>query len=75
MSDLQPTINRYYPVLMKLYFSRQILENLVRYQIVWKYVQWGRSSSVRMDGRTEECTGSHDDANGRFSQFCERADN
>jgi len=30
-------------------------------------------AELRIDRRTEEQTGRHDEANSRFSQFCERA--
>jgi hypothetical protein len=40
----------------------------LKYQISWKSVQWEPNCSTRTDGRTDR----HDDANSRFSQFCEQ---
>jgi hypothetical protein len=40
---------------------------IFRYQISWKSFQWEPTYSMRTDGQT------HDEANSRFSQFCERA--
>jgi len=37
----------------------------IKYKISWKSFQWGPSCSIR--------TGRHDEANSRFSQFCESA--
>jgi len=41
---------------------------ILKHQISWKSVQW-ESSSMRTNRRTDR----HDEANSRFSQFCERA--
>jgi len=49
---------------MKLEFSGQIFEKILRYQISWKSVQWESSSYTRAD--------RHDEANSRFSQLYER---
>jgi len=46
------------------FFSRD-LRKILKYQIPWKSVQWEPSCSMRTDG--------HDEANSRFSEFCERA--
>jgi hypothetical protein len=46
---------------------------ILKYQISWKSVQWKQSCPMRMDGRTDGQTDRHDEANSRFSQFCERA--
>jgi len=41
---------------------------ILKYQILWKSVQWEPSCSCRrIDGRTDR----HDPDNSRFSQFCE----
>jgi hypothetical protein len=50
---------------MKLIFSTDFRKNL-KYQVLTKSVQWEQSCSMRTDG--------HDEANSRFSQFCERAE-
>ena len=42
---------------------------IFKYKISWKYVQWEPSCSMRTEGKTDR----HDEANSRFSQFCERA--
>jgi hypothetical protein len=47
---------------MKLDFSRQFFEKILKYQISLKSDQW---EFFRADRREE--------ANNRFSQFCERA--
>ena len=39
--------------LMKLEFSRQILEKILIYQISWKSVQWEPSCSMPTDGRRD----------------------
>ena len=52
-------------IFMKLEFSRQIFEKL-KYQVSPKSVQWGPSRL------TDRQTDGHDEANSRFSQFCER---
>ena len=44
---------------------RQIFRNILRYQISQKSVQWVPSCSMWTD--------RHDEANSRFSQFCEQA--
>jgi hypothetical protein len=40
-------------ILMKIEFSWQIFEKVLKHQISWKSVQWERSCSMRKDGRTE----------------------
>jgi len=53
------------PILMKLEFSRKILEkysNLIKIRLVGTELFYA-------DGRTDR----HDETNSRFSQFCERA--
>jgi len=40
-------------------------EKILMFKISWKSVQWELSCSMRTDG--------HDEADSRFSQFCERA--
>jgi hypothetical protein len=39
-------------IFIKLEFSRQIFEKMLKYQISWKYVQWEPSCSMRTDRRT-----------------------
>ena len=53
-------------------FSMDLCE-ILKYQISWKTVRWEPSSSMRTDGRTDGPTDRHDEANSRFSQFCECA--
>ena len=53
---------------MELEFPRHI-RKILKYQIPWKSVQWEPSCSMRTDRQTDR----HDEANSRFSQFCERA--
>jgi hypothetical protein len=53
---------------MKLDFSRQIFEKMQTYGILRKSVQWGPSCSLRTDIQTNR----HDEAESRFSKFCER---
>jgi len=43
----------------------------LRYQILWKSVQWEQSCSMRADRWSDR----HDEANSRFTQFCESAQN
>jgi len=40
-----------------------------KYKISWKSVQWDPSCPMRTDGQTD----GHDEANSRFSKFCEHA--
>jgi hypothetical protein len=54
-------------ILMNLEFSRQIFEKILTYQIICKSVQWEPSCSMRVDRRTDR----NDEADFRFSQFCE----
>ena len=53
------------PILMKLQFSRQIL---VKYRNTRFYENPSREGKVVPCGPTDE----HDEADSRFSQFCER---
>jgi len=53
---------------MKLEFTLQIFEKIIRYQISWKSVHWAPSYSMRTDGADR-----HDEDNSCFSKFCERA--
>jgi hypothetical protein len=48
---------------MKPAFSEHILENKFKYQNPSKFIQRESSRSITTDG--------HDNANSRFSQFCE----
>jgi hypothetical protein len=42
---------------MKLWFSRQVFEKILKYQISWEPVQWEQSCSIwRADGRTDRQT-------------------
>ena len=61
------TVN-FCPMLMESNFLDRFWK-ILKYQISWKSVQWGPSSSMLTDGRTER----HDEANSRFSGFCERS--
>jgi len=56
-------------ILMKLEFSPQIFKNHLNAIYSLKSFQWKSSCSMRSDRRTDR----HDEANSRFSQFCERA--
>jgi hypothetical protein len=53
---------RYSQISIKLEFSRQILEKILKYKISRKSVQWKPSCSMRTSG--------HDEADSCFSQFC-----
>jgi len=57
---------------MKLDFFRLIFEKY-SYQISRKLDQWELSCSLRVGGRKDVQTDRHGDADGRFSQFCELA--
>jgi hypothetical protein len=58
-----------YPILMKFEFSQQIFRKILKYKNSWQSVQREPSCSIRTDVQTDR----HDEANSRFSQFCERA--
>ena len=58
---------------MKLEFSQQLSETILKYQTAWKSGQWEASCTMRTDRRTDGQEERHDEANSRFSQFCERA--
>jgi hypothetical protein len=49
-------------------FSKGFRKTL-KYQILWKSVEWETSCSMRTDGGTD----MHNEDNSRFVQFCERA--
>jgi len=51
-----------------LIFSTHV-QKIIKCQISWKSVQWEQCCSMRTDRRTD----GHDEANSRFSKFCERA--
>jgi len=55
---------------MKLEFSRQIFEKIRKGSNFMKIRPVGAYCSTRTDGRTDERTRKHDEANSRFSQFC-----
>jgi len=55
-------------ILTKIECSRQFFEKILKYQIWWKSVQWKSSCFIWTDRQAEW----HDDANSRFSQFCDR---
>jgi hypothetical protein len=56
-------------------FSRDFREMLI-YQNSWKSVEFEPRCSMRTDGRRQRRqTERHDEANIRFSQFCERVSN
>ena len=66
---------RYYRhILMKFEFSQQIFEKSSNIQLhenpplESRVVPWGQ-----IDGQTDGRTNKHDEANSRFSQFCEGA--
>jgi hypothetical protein len=42
------------PILMKLEFSWQILENILKYKISWKSIQWEPSVPCRRTGGQDE---------------------
>ena len=42
-------------------------------KISWKSIHWDSSCSMRTDGRTDRWAHWHDEANSRFSQFCNLA--
>ena len=80
----------YCPILMKLVFSWQFLEQILKYKISRKSVQWepklfheesktDGQANGREDGRkerqTDRQTDRHEEVNSRFSQFCELAQN
>jgi len=58
-----------YPLFLSYFNGSGILRTAFlktpKYQMSWKSVQWEPSCSLGTDG--------HDEANSRFSQFCERA--
>jgi hypothetical protein len=49
------------------------LKNTPKHKISWKSIYWKLSCSMRTDGEIDRRTGRYDEANNRFSQFCERA--
>jgi hypothetical protein len=54
---------------MKLDFFPTDFREILKYQISWKSVMWEPSCFNRKDRRTDR----HDEANRRFSEFCEHA--
>ena len=57
-------------IFMKLEFSRQIFEKYWSIKISFKkYVQWGSSCSMRMNGRTGRQTDRHNKVNVAFRNF------
>ena len=61
-------------ILIKLEFFQQIFFKILKYQISWKSVHWSRVVPCgRTDGRTRRETDGYNEANSRFSQFCECA--
>jgi hypothetical protein len=59
-------------ILIQLEFSRQIFL-ILKYESSRKSVQWKPSCSMQRVTPTDGRTDRHDEANSRFSQFCERA--
>jgi len=58
-------------VLVKIQWNLNVFyrfRKVLKYKILWKPIQSEPSSSTRTHGRTD----IHDEANSRFSQFCER---
>ena len=56
-------------IFMILEFSWQVFRKILKYRMLWKSVGWEWRCSIPTDGRA----GGHDEADSRFSQFCERA--
>jgi hypothetical protein len=49
------------------------LRKILKYKILWKFVQWEPSCSMPTKGQTDRLTDWHEVANSRFSRFCEGA--
>jgi len=60
---------------MKLEFPRQIFEQSsnIKYMKIRSVGTELFHADVRTDGRTDGRSDTHDEANSRYSQFCERA--
>jgi len=55
---------------MKIGFSWQFFVKILECEISWKSVHWEPSCCMRTDGQPGGRTGRHEEANNRFSQFC-----
>jgi len=60
-------------ILVKLAFSRQIFEKSSNAKFHEKSAKWEPNCSLQTGRKTNGHSGRHDEANRRFSQFCERA--
>jgi len=62
-----------YPLFLSSFKETLIFQpdflKIPKYQILWKSIQWELDCSMQADRRME----NDDEANSRFSQFCERA--
>jgi len=55
------------------WFRSTYFRKILEYKISWKSVLWEPGCSIGTDSRTDGQTGRRDEANSRFSQFCECA--
>jgi hypothetical protein len=57
----------------RLEFHRKFYEKMLKYKISRKFVQQESSCCMQKTGRMDGRTYGHDEADGRYSQFCKRA--